>query len=145
MLDYIPNDGYTEPGYIQAAQGFHGEFRFTFRPVLVEERAKILAAGSTTAAEEYERMCAAALAKKIVSWELKDKAGNLVAVSAGNILRLKPKLNSRLFGIVTGLEASDIDPLWSDAAKTEAVETKFESALSGQSAGESREEGDEKN
>jgi hypothetical protein len=145
MLDYIPNDGYTEEGFIEASPGYHGDFRFSFRPMLVEERARIVAANNAVRPEEYERLCAAELAKKITVWSLRDKAQQAVPITAANILRLKPRLNSRIFGIVTGLEASDVDPQWTDAAKTEAVETKYESALSGQPAGDLREERDEKN
>ena len=36
----IPDDGYTEPGFITARPGLHGELRFTFRPILIQDQAK---------------------------------------------------------------------------------------------------------
>lgn len=145
MLDYIPNDGYTEEAYIEAAPGHHGEFRFTYRPFLVEERARLIAANNTVKPEEYERLCASEVAKKLTAWSLTDKGGRPVPITAGNVLRLKPRLNARLFGIVVGLEATDVDPRWGDAAKADAIETKLESALTATVPGDVREEADEKN
>ena len=145
MLDYIPNDGYTEDGYIEAEPGMYGELRFSYRPFLVEEQAKLLASNKKLASDEYERYSASEMAKKIVSWTLLDKAKNIVPVSAANILRLKPKLKARLENIVCSFTPSDIDPLLPVENKIDAAETKYESALTGISTATIREEGDEKN
>jgi hypothetical protein len=137
MLNYIPNDGYTEDAYIEALPGFYGEFRFKFRPMLIEERAALFNQNDKLPPAEYERKCAAALSNKLVEWSLIDKAGKQVPVSAQNILRLKPNLNGRIFGIVLGTQATDIDPLWSESKKESSAEQKYESAITGASVQES--------
>lgn len=139
LLDYIPDDGYTELGYIKANGRFHGEFRFEFRPMLIEERGPLFAAAGKMAADAYSRKCAAEVAKKLESWSLLDRQRHPVAISPANVLRLKPKLHDRLFEIVLGLASSDLDPTWDEQSKQEIAEQHYESAL-GVSPAEYREE-----
>lgn len=141
MLNYIPDDGYTEKAYIGAKPGFYGEFRFEYRPMLIEERGPLFAAAGKMPSDAYSRKCAAEVAKKLRSWSLVDAKGQPVPVSAANILRLKPTLHDRLFEIVLGLATSDTDPQWDDDHKDAAAEAQYESALTGKSPAEQLEEG----
>jgi hypothetical protein len=138
-------DGYTQPGFIAAAPRLHGELRFTFRPALVEERSQLVDAAGRLKSDAYDRQAAAFLAQKLVAWELVDGEGRGVAVSAAALLRLHPELFVKLHRIVLGWMASDVDPRWTEEAIERAAEEQYESALSGKSVGEVRQERDEKN
>lgn len=143
-LNFIP-DGYTESAFVRAIPNIHGDFRFEYRPMLVEERTPLLAASNSMKPDAYDRKCAAELAKKLVSWDLADEKGNAVPISAANILRLKPKLWGRVFAIVAGLDAHDGDPGLSVEKKGPDDDDQYESALSGKPVGDVRQEGDAKN
>lgn len=108
LLDYIP-EGYTEEGYIREAPGLHGPVRFTFRPMSVVERAALFSQRMLALPEELQdRRCADVLCGQLVSWSVLDAQGEPLALTAENILRLKPALFQRLLAIVSGLEPSDI-------------------------------------
>jgi len=139
------HDGYTRPGYIQEQPTLHQSLRFSYRPALVEERSQLLAATGSAKADAYDRQVAAFLATKLVSWELADESGNDVPVSASSLLRLQSELFLQLYHVVMGWSGSDIDPCWNDEACDEAAEDELESALSGKTVGELRQEADEKN
>ena len=143
-LDYIP-DGYTEAAFVRAVQHVHGDFRFVYRPMLVEERGPLLAVSATMKPDVFDQKCATEISRRLVSWSLTDAQGNTVQHSTPNVLRLKPKLFARVFAIVTGLEPSDADPEWKDSQQDEAATEQFESALRGRPVGDTRQEGDAKN
>jgi hypothetical protein len=143
---FIPDDGYTEPGFIQAIPGLHGDLRFTYRPMLVEVNAEVGEAFKSLSSADCERKAAAVLADHLKTWDVvhpKTKAP--VPVTPANLLRMKSAVFSRLWGIVRGLDPTDIDPKWTAEQKQQATETKFESALTGDTPGMVREVADEKN
>lgn len=108
ILDYIP-DGYTEEGYIREVPGLHGPVRFTFRPMLVVQRAGLFGQRTLSLPDELQdRRCADVLCAQLVSWSVTDSEGRPLAVTAENILRLKPALFQRILAIVSGVEPSDI-------------------------------------
>lgn len=108
ILDYIP-EGYTEEGYIREVPGLHGSVRFTFRPMLVVERAALFGQRMLSLSDELQdRRCADVLCGLLVSWSLTDTEGRPLAVTAENILRLKPALFQRMLAIVAGVEPSDL-------------------------------------
>lgn len=144
-LNFTPDDGYTEPGYIQPLPHVHGEFRFTFRPTLVEERSQAMEAAGQLKADACDRAAASQIVQKLVTWSLVDARQRPVPITAKNVLRLKGRLFDRLYGIILGTEASDTDPLWRDEDKREHEERRLESALTGRPFGLVREEADEKN
>ncbi len=108
ILDYIP-EGYTEEGYIREVPGLHGPVRFTFRPMLVVERAALFGQRMLSMPDELQdRRCADVLCGCLVSWSVTDAEGRPLAVTAENILRLKPALFQRMLAIVSGVEPSDM-------------------------------------
>ncbi len=109
------DDGYTEPGYIAAVPGFHGALEFEFRPLLAEIRDKLqrmqlndVAKGHKEAREE--------LARSLKDWNLTDRTGAKVKIAPANIARLRPMLQDKLYGILTGQMASDLKPEETPAA-----------------------------
>jgi len=135
----IPDDGYTEPGYIKPNPGIHGEFRFHFRPMRVTEQSEMRDASSKLTGPAYERMSAAAVAQQVTAWELPEE------ITPENVLRLKPQLFLRLHLIVAGFEATDIDPLWSEEKQQGAAEGEYLASLMETTPGAAREIEDAKN
>lgn len=135
----IPSDGYTEPGYVAERPGLHGELRFVFRPMLVEDQSKIMRALEKASNDGWAVKAARVVADRVREWSLTEP------IKAEQVLRLKPALFSRLYGIVLGTDASDIDPQWPTEQKAEAVEDDIDALLAGKTAGAAREERNEKN
>lgn len=138
---------YSEPGYIDAVPGLYDEpLRFTFRPLLPEEQAEHFEkVQKLTGRAKQRRAEAHLISERIVKWDLKDGHGDAVEPTAVNVLSLKPVLMSRLYGVVSGLDASDINPEWSLSDKTAVDDAEYASALTNKPASEVLLEGVEKN
>lgn len=131
VLGYI-HDGYTVPGYIAASPRLHPALRFTFRPVLSQNRAVIFRRiANANDPRREESLAAQAIAAQLLDWDLRDHKGEAVAIEASQILRLQPRLMNRLFRIVMGDEAGDEDPLLTDDARDQDAESELAAALAG--------------
>lgn len=111
-LAFVPDDGYTESGYIAEVAGLCPEIRFEYRPTRQEEREHLTdrmrkLSPNTKAANKASY---AFLAGKLKSWNLTDADGNEVLITDGIVSQLKPFVFDRLFLIVTGQAAPDQDP-----------------------------------
>lgn len=128
QLDYVPDDGYTESGFIKAIPGLHGDLRFEFRPFLVEERSRLLRKLENLAQEKQDAIVAKTFTERLKSWDLKDRKGEAVKVSLNAARRLKPQLFYRLWAILLGTDASDVDPEWEAEHILEEAESEIEAA-----------------
>jgi hypothetical protein len=139
-------DGYTEPGFIAARVGlFDEDFRFKFRPLLVQEQSKWMKESGGIKDSERDRKIAQLMSERIVEWDLADDDGKMVPISVAECLTIKPALFSQIFGIILGTDPSDVDPKWNDGVKDEALEIQSEVATSGGNVGSVREGNNEKN
>jgi hypothetical protein len=112
MSSYVPDDGFTESGYLKAVPRLHEALRFKFRPCLVQESSRYFQEAANLGPEEADRKAAELIASKLVSWDLhypSNKTGT-VPVSPESVLRLKRRLFQRLLEIIVGLAAPDDDP-----------------------------------
>ena len=125
------NDGYWETGYLAGVPRLYPELRFVFRPALVEEGQDFQDRNRQLPAKDYDVKAADFVAKRLQSWDLKDRTGTAMPISAASLLKLKRPLFYRLCGVVFGNEAYDPDP---DQASEGAGKD-----------GEERQERDEKN
>lgn len=140
-LGYI-HDGYTLHGYVAAMPRLYPELRFTYRPVLSQNRAVIFRQiASMDDPRREESIAAQAIKAQLIDWDLKNHKGEAVAVETAEILRVQPRLMNRLFRIVMGDEPSDEDPLAAAAERDAQIESDLSAAL----AGCSPEEADSKN
>lgn len=140
-LNYIPDDGYTEPGYIAGVPGLHPRpLRFTFRPPLPEERVEHAAALEQLKGVQEQLACHAFIAEKLKTWDHVDKDGKPIPVSAVNVGRMKPALVNLLYAIVAGYAASEIDPDWGEETKQEVVAVAYQSAKFDAMPGEVRQQ-----
>lgn len=125
-LNWVPNDGYTDKGFVKAEAGLHGEFRFTYRPFLVEERGKLLRQVESMPQEKQDAKGATELKERLVSWSLVNGKAAAVPISLDVIRRLKPALFYKLYSIVLGTMASDLDPEWEEATLLENIDAEID-------------------
>ncbi len=139
MSNFI-NDGYERSGYFRATTGSNpggavhtDEVRFTYRPMMVEERSRIIdESNKYSKNEDIEKLVARYLAPKIVAWDIKDSFGKPVEVSVRNLLRLEYSLFSRLASVILyRKESGDVDPL-ADKSTQDEQASDLESALDDQ-------------
>lgn len=145
VLDYVPDDGYTELGFIEAVSGLHGLLRFEYRPFVMAERTKLFTKLQKLPDHEEDLMVAKVLVERLRGWSLEDRDGEPASISLPIVGNLRPALFSRLWGIVSGVFASDIDPLWATEQDEEDKEAKAEASRAGVSAGVAKEALLEKN
>ena len=145
MLNYTPEDGYTEPGFIRAEEGLHGDLRFLFRPLLVERQAAIVTSLETMKSGPKVRKIARVLAEQITDWSLIDGQRDPVPVTEATASRLKFSLFYRLWGIVLGTEATDIDPQWEQERTDEELAFQSQAAESETPVGQVKEGAHRKN
>ena len=115
VLDYIPDDGYTEKAFVAGRPGLHNDFRFEFRPADAPEQADMLDTLDKLSIGQQRRVKMEFLSRKIRWWSLKGRTGEAIPVDVK--IKLKPALFQRISDIVYGLESGDEDPQWSDTEK----------------------------
>ena len=145
MLNYTPEDGYTEPGFIRAEEGLHGELRFSFRPLLVEQQAGIVASLETMKPGAKVRKIAQVIAEQVNQWSLTDAEDDPVPISEKTTRLLKFSVFYRLWGIVLGTEPTDIDPQWEQERTNEEQAFQSQAAESETPVGQVKEEAHRKN
>lgn len=110
MPNYIP-DGYTLDGCIKPAPGLHDGCTFRYRIILTAKRAEIVRKMEReTDAQRSEAVSAVAMAQHIVEWDIVDDKQKPLDITASNLLHLQPTLYRRLWGIIIGMEPSDLKP-----------------------------------
>jgi len=123
------SDGYTVKGYIEGRPRLYESLRFSYRPLLLTERAEFSERNVGKKVREQNYNIAKLLEERIVEWDLKkpiknSDAAEPVPAKSAEILRLNPVLFDRLFGIVCGTEAYDDDPQVFEAKPEEAADAK---------------------
>ena len=110
ILAYI-HDGYTREAYIQPHPRLYPALRFTYRPVLAQDRAVIYRhIERTNDPRKEETIAAEFMRRQLLDWDVTNAGGEAVALEVTNILRLQPRLLTRLFRIVMGDESPDEEP-----------------------------------
>lgn len=129
-LFYIPeDDGWTKAGYLAELPNVHDALRFTYRPTLIQERSKIIAALHGKKSHLQDAELAKALAYYIKSWSVVDLNDKPAPVTAKFIERLNYQVFDRLLAIVIyGSGASDTDPEWDQETLEEEDLLEYESA-----------------
>lgn len=119
-LEFIP-DGYTLDGYIAEVPGLHGALRFVYRPCTASENAVTGGAVDKVIRQspaKAERIVATGVCKQLVSWSVQNpKTKEAVDIVPATAVRLQPALFAKLFDIIRGARASDVDPNIDDKGK----------------------------
>lgn len=141
--DFIPDDGYTFDGYIAPVDGLHGELRFSYRPFVAAEKSTLQ--HKVKMAADPTLYYADAVAARLTAWSLVGPKGEGVLITPAAMRRVNPPLLDKLLNIVLGIDPSDIDPAWSEAAKNETAAAGAIAAETGVTAGTIMEQQAEKN
>lgn len=144
MLNYIP-DGYSQDAYLRESPGLHGEMRFRYRPMLVEEKNQIVAAADKKGAGQGDMLLAEAVARRIVEWDVRDAQGAVIPITADTVRRLRPTLFNRVFWVIAGVESADTDERAEAESRNQQAAELLQAAIEGRPLGAIREEGDRKN
>ncbi len=118
LLSAYIHDGYTMPGYVRGESRLHPSVRFTYRPLLTQDRAVVVRQISLARdPRQEERIAAQAIYGQLLDWDVVkvvDSSAQSVPLEVDELLRLQPRLFNRLLRIVLGDEACDEDPLLRD-------------------------------
>ena len=144
-LTHIIPDGYDEPGYIAEQAGLHSAVRFVYRPMLAEERDTLARASAGKQPAEYYKVMAAAMASRIVSWDVVGVKDEALPVAASSIRTLRPRLFDRLYAIICGDSPSDVDPKASAQVRDEEAEAALQAAIEGRPVSDVKQGADAKN
>jgi hypothetical protein len=118
-------------GYVAAVQNHYEACRFHYRPLL-PEAVELIESGATPGrAAEYARLIAKALATQVVRWDEVDDAGQPVSITYDNVRRLLQPVFLKMWRIVSGLGASDADPLDSPREAADNAEVELAALLAG--------------
>ena len=138
-------DGYTQPGFIRPVDRLHDALRFRFRAVLSAQRSALVQTAERVTASEFDRQARELLVQNVLEWNLADTAGQPMAVNREAIDRLQPELFLKLYRIVFGYDASEVDPEWPTDQQYKLATDARAAESAGKTIGEIREEQDEKN
>lgn len=112
MRSYIA-DGYTESGYIAEKPGIHEAVRFKYRRMLHGALARVRDKMSQSNLDGAKAVYPE-LTEHVKDWDVKeydkeDKEVGTLERSTKNFARLAPQLVEKLFNIVAGYQASDLE------------------------------------
>lgn len=102
-------DGQNYPGYIAAVARLHPAVRFTYRPMLRAEKARMGRTAADASADAWVKAMAQAMQKRIVTWDFSGKDG-VLPKSEATLMSLVPALFDKLFAIISGEIPPDADP-----------------------------------
>jgi hypothetical protein len=145
VLTYVPDDGYSEPFYIEGVPRLYGAIRGRRRPIhgrlLSRLREKIRRLSEEAADEEACKLCA----EHLESWDQVDRSGKPIEVSPRAVVDLQPVLRFRFLQILQGFEATDVDPEWTPEERRAAEGLKADAELAGVAPGDLASERDRGN
>jgi hypothetical protein len=135
----IINDGYNETAVIHEVPRLYPAVKFAFRPMLISQRQDYFKGAEKLTGLPLRRFVAGYLVAHLVSWDVQDAKGQPVPITVDNVLRLKEKLFTRLFGIVNTDEASDETPDETPAEKDQDALDAIKAAETGRTLQDVRE------
>jgi len=131
VYGYI-HDGYTRRGYIAEVRLLHEALRFTYRPMLQQDRSVVMGAITQTKdLRKAESISAEIIKSQLAEWDLHDHESSAVPLEVPNILRIQPSLFDRLLRIVLGGDGGDEDPDAGGSEQAEDAGQQLAAALAG--------------
>lgn len=138
-------DGFTRRGYVKEVPGLHGEMRFSFRPMLPEQRNAVRRIVSQEKGDKADVLLRTAIAEHLVDWSAADEEGRDVKIGPEGVRRLPPSLYDRLYLIISGMDASDPEPDAGDEEESSYAATLRKAAETGSVPGDVELVGQQKN
>jgi hypothetical protein len=125
------DDGYDEPGFIAEVPRLFPALRFTYRPMLPEQRDFVLRQLNKLTPEQYSLRVCAEIAARVKSWNATGRAGAVVPINVASVRTLWGPLFDRLFAVISGDMASDVDPEASPEDQQRAADDAMQAGLQG--------------
>lgn len=107
MLSAFIDDGYNRDGVIKAEPRVWPQINFTYRPMTSSESVEHQVKAKNLDDVAWHKLLCQSLAGKLVSWDVKTRKGESVAISPENIQSLLQPVVLRLWQIVRGDAADD--------------------------------------
>lgn len=120
--------GLEQPGYIAEVIGLHGACSFTFDPMAPEQFEQFEELKEREVAKNGAAngriMVGQLLSKRIKKWDIVDKDGKPVAITEASCRKIRTAMQSKMYQIIAGIRATDIDPKWieGDASEFKSLE-----------------------
>lgn len=133
-------DGFTRRGYIngldESGRRLSGELRFTYRPMLAEQREAVRRIMRDEKGAKLDVLFSTAVAGQIVDWSATDDGGQPVPVSVAAVRRLPPNLYDAVYLVMIGSRPSDPEPNQTQEEAVDYASLLRRSAESGVAPGE---------
>lgn len=100
-------DGYTLTATIPAAPGHWSEVQIRYRPMSADDESEIWAKVRAFPLEPKSKFEADVMARKILGWDIKDRTGQKLSITAANIGRLSPQFFDVLKSYVDGTNTGE--------------------------------------
>ena len=140
LLSYVPSDVYSEAGFITGVPRLYESLRFRFRPFMPSERSKVVSDLDRLPMDKRDLLIAKEMKRHLTEWNLTDAKDSPVALDAATLLKLKPGLFYRLWSVVLGTEAPDVDEGEQTETLIEQLDNEIAAGATGQVVGDVREE-----
>src|SRR5581483_448182 len=140
VLGVIPDDGYSEPFVILGVPRLYPRDEGRFRPMVLEQLIDYWRVSEKLNELQIRKLVATYLAAQIEEWDLKDAKGEVWPLTQASMMRVKHKLFGRLFRMVSGDEAPDLEPGKPAEIRDEDLEAAIEAAKTGRPLHEVRED-----
>ena len=103
---YFP-DGYTSQARVDEYPGLHGAVAFRFRPMSPDQYSEFLVEMRSRDPKKYNPQLRKIVASHILEWDVEDQDGKSLPIDAATLVHMPRRLYERIYGIVSGEEASD--------------------------------------
>lgn len=104
---FVGNDGYDETAHIPAHPGKWSEVVIHYRCMTAVEESEVREKAKRLPGTAPVRHFAELFATKLQSWDIKDRDGKPLPITAGNIANLSPQFYDVLHGYLDGTMPSD--------------------------------------
>jgi hypothetical protein len=131
----VIEDGLEQEAYIAEEMGLHPECRFSYRPMSPEEFESFDDKVSKESPGRSRAMVGKLLSDKIRKWSLVNSKGLPVAITEYSCRSLRAILQMKIYQIVTGVRATDIDPMHGAAEDKQDFKPLEELAGAGEKLG----------
>lgn len=105
----IYRDGQTIDSYVAPVEGLHQGLTFKRRPMLAEEVEETESQIAKATPRQAVEIVVLTVTAKLVEWSEVTDDGKAAAITAGNVARLPYQLLNRVYRIVAGLTAGDLN------------------------------------
>lgn len=137
------DDGQEIAFYFKGVHNVHEEIRGHVRPMGFRDMKELRRKAQK--GQKFDELMLAECEKRLLDWDLKDRAGEPIGTDTKSIGRLPEPLVDRLVDVVSGYGGGDVDPDAPAAEQAELSKLETLAEANGTTVGIERETADAKN